>query len=77
MTLGSVYFLEWECGVWIPPTPVFTYLKKGGSESVNPWVPPKFGVGSGIPTPIGGGGSGNPLPPPSHFILIIKIKINK
>ena len=60
--LGSVYFLEWECRVWIPSTSVFTYLKRGGSGSGNPWVPPNFGVGSGIPTPMEGGGSGNPLP---------------
>ncbi|KAH9659264.1 hypothetical protein KPL70_023791 [Citrus sinensis] len=58
---GSVYLLEWECGVWIPPTPVFTYLKKEGSGSGNPWVPLNFGVGSGIPTPMGGGKCANRL----------------
>ena len=49
--------------MWIPPTPVFTYLKNGGSESENPWVSLNFGVRSGIPTPMGGGESENPLPP--------------
>ena len=61
---NKVVFTFWSGSVECEFLPfVFTYLKNGESGSENSWVPPKFGVESGILTPIGRGGSGNPLPP--------------
>ncbi|ESR54284.1 hypothetical protein CICLE_v10020166mg [Citrus x clementina] len=42
---------KWE--MWSPFTLLFTCLFKGESGNSTPWVPPTFGVRSGIPTPRG------------------------